>query len=819
MKDALHKLEIPNEMGVIVRTAGVGRSGDELRGDFEYLLQVWDAIKDASAHRKAPFLIYQESNVILRTIRDCLRQDISEILIDHDETYQEALDFIRAVMPHYEPKLKHYTDSTPLFSRFQIESQIETAFQREVKLPSGGSIVIDPTEALVSIDINSARSTKGADLEETALHTNLEAAEEIARQLRLRDIGGLIVVDFIDMLQNRHQREVESKMRAVLELDRARVQISRISRFGLLELSRQRLRASLEETLSKACPRCSGLGTIRDVRSLSLSIMRLVEEEAMKEGATEVQAQLPVDVATYLLNEKRLSISEIEEQHNVRVLVIPNPYLDSPHYELTRKKSNETNTTSDASSYDLVHTPEIDQNNYLTQDTNQVLPQRAAVSTIPPANSKTTRHARKESAALHRFSNWLSHLFRGEASTQANDTPSSAPTSTHSPQQSESGLERPSTGSRSESSSSDNALQGQDQNKRGNRQRTSNRRRDRDSSGRGGDTSRGRSRDTRSRDRDTESNRNTDTNRNPDAALNRDVRRDNRDNANNAGDGEISNQRRRSNGRDQRRNGRRRQYNDNPAQQDRSSESESTLDTNVTRPVETDASESSAHAKSDNPTHTSRYQPTHSDDDAARYTNKRSTENATDDQPNTDRSTAPDQREPSEDTPSDNQRESSGRGRRGGRNQTSRGRSSRRSQNDTRGDNRSHSANEQSSETRDNKVPSADASSEPALNTTTSTAESKTAVKAHAENVQNENNANANKADAIAGKDSRADSTDKTADSTPAAPKQRGRATNDPRLKRKLAAQQAATSAAQQAEVQQEVSKDVPKDVPKEVPK
>jgi ribonuclease E len=417
LKDALSSLEIPNEMGVIVRTAGVGRTSEELGSDFDYLIQVWAAIKDASAKRKAPFLIYQESNVILRTIRDCLRQDISEILIDHETTYQEALDFIRAVMPHYESKLKLYTDSIPLFSRFQIESQIETAFQREVKLHSGGSIVIDPTEALVSIDINSARSTKGADLEETALHTNLEAAEEIARQLRLRDIGGLIVVDFIDMLQNRHQREVESRMRAVLELDRARVQVSRISRFGLMELSRQRLRASLEETLSKVCPRCVGLGTIRDVRSLGLSIIRIIEEEAMKDGAAEIVAQLPVDVATYLLNEKRDSISEIESQHDVRLLMVPNPHMDSPHYEITRKKTSEVSQQpDDQNSFDLIQAPEANDHLALSEHHHRVAPERAAVGTIQPSGNRypRTNGGRKESAALNRFSSWLGNLFRGE---------------------------------------------------------------------------------------------------------------------------------------------------------------------------------------------------------------------------------------------------------------------------------------------------------------------------------------------------------------------------------------------------------------------
>ena len=277
LREALNGLNAPADMGLIVRTAGLGRSTEELQWDLDYLLQLWSAIKEASGERGAPFLIYQESNVIIRAIRDYLRQDIGEVLIDSIDAQEEALNFIRQVMPQYASKVKLYQDSVPLFNRFQIESQIETAFQREVKLPSGGSIVIDPTEALVSIDINSARATKGGDIEETALQTNLEAAEEIARQLRLRDIGGLIVIDFIDMTPAKNQRAVEERVREALEADRARVQVGRISRFGLLEMSRQRLRPSLGETSGIVCPRCNGQGIIRDVESLSLAILRLIE--------------------------------------------------------------------------------------------------------------------------------------------------------------------------------------------------------------------------------------------------------------------------------------------------------------------------------------------------------------------------------------------------------------------------------------------------------------------------------------------------------------------------------------------------------------
>lgn len=340
LREAMSKLVIPEDMGVIVRTAGLGRSAEDLQWDLNYLLQLWSSIKEASERKAAPFLIYQESNVIIRAIRDYLRQDIGEVLIDQQSVFDEAVDFVKQVMPQYQNKLKLYSDSVPLFNRFQIESQIETAFQREVKLPSGGSIVIDPTEALVSIDINSARATRGGDIEETAFNTNLEAADEIARQLRLRDIGGLIVIDFIDMGSSRNQREVENRIRQALSIDRARVQTGRISRFGLLEMSRQRLRPSLGETSGVVCPRCSGQGTIRDIESLALSILRLMEEEAMKDKTSEIRAQVPVPVATFLLNEKRTAIAKIEKRNNSRIIVIPNTHLETPHYEVQRLRDD-----------------------------------------------------------------------------------------------------------------------------------------------------------------------------------------------------------------------------------------------------------------------------------------------------------------------------------------------------------------------------------------------------------------------------------------------------------------------------------------------
>lgn len=357
LKDALGEVEVPSGMGVIIRTAGVGRSSEELQWDLNYLLQLWDSIANASKNATAPAFLFQESNVIIRAIRDYLRQDVGEVIVDNKEAFDLAAGFIQQVMPNYRSKVKLYQDDIPLFNRYQIESQIETAFQREVKLPSGGSIVIDVTEALVAIDINSSRATKGGDIEETALQTNLEAADEIARQLRLRDMGGLIVIDFIDMQPVRNQREVENRVRDALMMDRARVQIGRISRFGLMEMSRQRLRPSLGETHSKICPRCDGVGTIRSTRSLALSILRLVEDEAQKERSAEIRAICPVSVATYLLNEKRKTISSIESRNNTRVVIVPSAELMTPHFEVQRLRDDDEGTLE--TSYKIVaHTDE-----------------------------------------------------------------------------------------------------------------------------------------------------------------------------------------------------------------------------------------------------------------------------------------------------------------------------------------------------------------------------------------------------------------------------------------------------------------------------
>ena len=356
LREALSALDIPDGMGVIVRTAGIGRSSEALQWDLDYLLKLWDAIQTAGSENRAPALIYQENDVVVRAIRDYLRDDIGEVLIDGEQALAEARDFVERVMPHYKERIKRYQSDTPLFTRYQIESQIETAFQHEVKLPAGGSVVIDPTEALVSIDINSARATKGADIEETALNTNLEAAEEIARQLRLRDMGGLIVIDFIDMSIGRNQRAVETKMREALEADRARVQVSRISRFGLMEMSRQRLRPSLEEMTTEICPRCAGQGRIHDIRSLALAILRVMEEEALKERSSSVRALVPLSVAAYLLNEKRSQVATIEARTKTHLVIVPNANLETPHYEVQRIREDEAEAESEVLSYELADT-------------------------------------------------------------------------------------------------------------------------------------------------------------------------------------------------------------------------------------------------------------------------------------------------------------------------------------------------------------------------------------------------------------------------------------------------------------------------------
>lgn len=406
LKQVMSQLPVPNGMGCIVRTAGIGKSLEEIQYDFNYLIDTWNGIKQVAGTRPAPFLITQESDVITRAIRDYLRPDIGEIIIDRQEVYERVKTELQYQRPDFVNKVKLYRDEIPLFNRYQVESQIESAFQREVRLPSGGSVVFDQTEALLSIDINSARATKGGDIEETALHTNVEAAEEIARQLRLRDIGGLIVIDFIDMGPPRNQREVERVLKESVARDRARIQIGRISRFGLLEMSRQRLRPSLEESSQHVCPRCTGSGVIRGTDSLALSILRLMEDEAMKESTAEVQALVPVEVATFLLNEKRRKIEQIEKRQKVRLVVVPNPYLETPHYEVLRVKAGET--LEDAS-YSLIgDAPQIE----LVRSSTQAAPasdqpalKGVKPTTPPPAPSKPAK--KKKPGLLKRLWNAL----------------------------------------------------------------------------------------------------------------------------------------------------------------------------------------------------------------------------------------------------------------------------------------------------------------------------------------------------------------------------------------------------------------------------
>jgi len=413
--ESLRQLELPTGMGLIVRTAGVGRELEDLQWDLNYLLQLWEAIQTAASARRAPFLIYQESNVIIRALRDHMRDDIGEILIDSDKVFEEARDFLQSVMPHNLRKLKLYSEATPLFTRFQIESRIESAFTREVRLPSGGAVVFDHTEALLSIDINSARATKGADIEETALQTNLEAAEEIARQLRLRDLGGLVVIDFIDMTGRDAQRQVEERLREAMRMDKARVQIGRISRFGLLELSRQRLRPSLGESSHITCPRCDGHGSIRSIESLALALVRLAEEEAMKENTGRVVVQAPTSVANFLLNEKRSAIANIEQRTRTPVTIVANQRLETPRYEIQRIRGSEA--VVDEPSYTLAESEELET---VARD-EQVAPgavvrEQPAVQSMRPTQPAPLR----EQSFWATIRNWLKKLLAGSSDSDAN---------------------------------------------------------------------------------------------------------------------------------------------------------------------------------------------------------------------------------------------------------------------------------------------------------------------------------------------------------------------------------------------------------------
>ncbi|HYG04961.1 MAG TPA: ribonuclease E [Stenotrophomonas sp.] len=439
LKDALDKLNIPDDMGVIIRTAGVGRDAEELQWDLDYLLQTWKAIAEAALSKPAPFLIYQESRLIIRALRDYLRADIGEILVDTDELYADAREFMQQVMPQSLRKLKHYKDDIPLFNRFQIESQIENAYERNVRLPSGGSIVVDQTEALTAIDVNSSRATKGSDIEETAFQTNLEAAEEVARQLRLRDLGGLVVIDFIDMSSSKHQREVENRLQNALKYDRARVQLGRISRFGLMEMSRQRLRPSLGESSQIVCPRCDGHGRMRSVESLSLSIIRVAEEHAMKENTGQVLVQAPVEIANFLLNEKRGALREIEQRHDAPIIIVADEQLHTPHYEVTRLRENELGEESGKPSYQR-GTPRKLPVHALTKAQLNI-PAMPAVTSIKPSQPAPVREEPAEPVAAPVAAvaaapvvasgvvGWLKRIFGGAEAAPAASTPAQRPRS------------------------------------------------------------------------------------------------------------------------------------------------------------------------------------------------------------------------------------------------------------------------------------------------------------------------------------------------------------------------------------------------------
>ncbi|XJC78876.1 Rne/Rng family ribonuclease (plasmid) [Delftia tsuruhatensis] len=419
LREAMDQLDIPQGMSIIARTAGIGRSVEELQWDLNYLMQLWTAIDGAARDNAAPILIYLESSLVIRAIRDYFSPDIGEILIDTDEIHEQAAAFMSVVMPDNLHRVKMYRDDIPLFSRFQIEHQIETAYSRTVQLPSGGAVVIDHTEALVAIDVNSARSTRGADIEETALRTNQEAADEVARQLRLRDLGGLIVIDFIDMEDSKNQRAVEQRLRDALHLDRARVQMGKISRFGLMELSRQRLRPALNEGSHITCPRCTGTGVIRDAESSALHVLRLLQEEAMKEGTAALHAQVPVDVATFLLNEKRADITKIESRLNIALILIPNKNLETPHHIIERLRHDDPRLDELRSSYELVQQPE-QQDSLVPHRSHEIKPRpEALVKSTTPAQpapmSKPAAAAAASAAAgdnkpglLKRLLNWLS---------------------------------------------------------------------------------------------------------------------------------------------------------------------------------------------------------------------------------------------------------------------------------------------------------------------------------------------------------------------------------------------------------------------------
>lgn len=430
LKQAMSELDTPRGMSLIARTAGIGRSTEELQWDLNYLVQLWRAIEQAAQQHNKPYLLFMESSLLIRAIRDYFQPDIGEILIDSQEVYDQIREFMSYVMPAYISRLRHYTDHTPLFSRFQIEQQIESAFSREVALPSGGAIVIDHTEALVSIDVNSARATRGADIEDTAFKTNMEAAEEVARQMRVRDLGGLVVIDFIDMENSKNQRDVETTLREALKKDRARVQMAKLSRFGLMELSRQRLKPSLGESSHTICPRCAGTGSIRSIESTALHILRIIQEESMKDNTAEVRVQVPVDVATFLLNEKRAELFGLEERLDVCVLLIPNIHLENPHYSVTRVRTDniEENTVP---SYHQVQEPENIGELPFSIGQNKPVRPEAAVKGIhhtqpAPVIEKVVVEKDTAPGLWKKLSGWLGNLFSAKPAVPVSPSASQA---------------------------------------------------------------------------------------------------------------------------------------------------------------------------------------------------------------------------------------------------------------------------------------------------------------------------------------------------------------------------------------------------------
>ncbi|MDR0633371.1 MAG: Rne/Rng family ribonuclease, partial [Azoarcus sp.] len=420
LREAMDQLVVPQGMSLIARTAAIGRSAEELQWDLDYLAQLWTAIENAARDQSGAFLIYQEGSLVIRAIRDYFQPDIGEILVDTDDIHEQASQFMERVMPANVNRIKRYSDDVPLFSRFQIEHQIESAYSRQVELPSGGAVVIDHTEALVAVDVNSGRATKGADIEETALRTNLEAAEEIARQLRLRDLGGLIVIDFIDMDSARSRGEVENRLRDALRHDRARVQAGKISRFGLLELSRQRLRPALAETSYITCPRCTGTGHIRSTESSALHILRIIEEEAMKENTGAVHLQVPVDVATYLLNEKRTDIARIEFRHKIQLIIVPNRHMETPAHEITRLRHDQLNQDDTTlASYQMVQQPGEEDTADNGRAGDKAARQEAVVKGLGPSQPPAPAPQQPPPAApvapsvITRVTSWFSDLLGG----------------------------------------------------------------------------------------------------------------------------------------------------------------------------------------------------------------------------------------------------------------------------------------------------------------------------------------------------------------------------------------------------------------------